>query len=229
MRIVVVDDHRLMRGFLCDFCAIEAGDEVVGEADSGKSAVSEIMRTKPGAVLLDINLPDFGGFRVLEILQEAKCCPRCVLLISAHCSDLMVSLVEHAHVQGFLDKLETGSAVLGAALKSVKEGHSYWSNKFLEMRALRRLDPNAFDKILSDREITVLCMLGALLSDIEIGARLNISWETVAKHRFNIFNKLGLHSKLDLMRYARDHGFSDSPMVSYPSPACAPTRATMQN
>jgi DNA-binding NarL/FixJ family response regulator len=71
MTIVVVDDHSLMRGFLRDFCAIESGYEVVGEAGTGEGAINEIVRTKPEAVLLDINLPDIGGFRVLEILHFA--------------------------------------------------------------------------------------------------------------------------------------------------------------
>jgi len=226
MRIVIVDDHRLMRGFLRDFCVIEAGYEVVGEADCGKSAIIEVMKTKPDVLLLDLNLPDFGGFRVLEILREATCCPRYVMLISAYCTDLTVSLVEHAQVQGFLDKLGTTTLVLGRALKTVTGGQNYWSQNFLEKRASRHSDPNAFDKMLSAREITILCLLGAFLSDEEIGHRLNISAETVAKHRFNIFHKLGLHSKLDLMRYARDHGFLDShAFFSIPSPM--PARAAV--
>jgi DNA-binding NarL/FixJ family response regulator len=203
----------MMRGFLRDFCTIEAGYEVVGEAASGEAAINEIMRTKPDAVLLDVNLPDLDGFRVLEILREANCCPQWAVLISAHCSDLMVSLAEHARVQGFLDKLGTSTAILREALEAVKAGRCYWSRNFSEMRAMRHRDPNAFDKILSDREITVLSMLGVLLSDKEIGHRLNISWETVAKHRFNIFRKLGIRSKLDLIRYARDHGFLNADSI----------------
>jgi two-component system invasion response regulator UvrY len=90
----------------------------------------------------------------------------------------------------------------------VGEGRTYFSDTFKQVKAARHKDSRSFDKLLSDRELTVLTHIGAGQDDGEIARLLNLSTATVEKHRFNILGKLGLDGTKELVRYARDHGFT---------------------
>ena len=84
----------------------------------------------------------------------------------------------------------------------------WFSETFQKVKSARHRDPNSFDKLLTDRERAVLLLLGEPLSDQEVAQRLDISQETVEKHRFNILRKLDLATTTELVRYAREHGFT---------------------
>lgn len=216
MKIVLVDDHSLIR----DLFRVWAGDlshDVLGEADCGSEAVGIILNRRPDLVILDIKLPDFDGFKVIEIVRQAGATCR-ILLMSGFCDDRTVYLVERARVQGFVYKPSCSSRTLQLALVALSEGRTYFSATFCETQKSRRSDPIAFDKVLSDAEQRMLGLLGKLLTDEEIAAELRISTTTVEKHRFHIRQKLGLPSKTELLRYIRDHGFLESPVGSYRKP-----------
>jgi two-component system response regulator NreC len=111
-------------------------------------------------------------------------------------------------VQGFVDKNTNSVAMLHAAIGAVAQGRVWFSDAFLKAKAARLRDPRSFDKILTQRERDVLALVGLPMSDAEISADLHIAIETVEKHRFNILRKLDLQSTTELVRYARDHGFT---------------------
>lgn len=213
MNTVIVDDHELMRELLRKCCSTVAGLNVVGEAGSGQDAVRVVLQERPELLLLDLSLPDFSGFRVLRTLREADFLPRCVLLVSGHCNDLVVFLAEQANVQGFLCKTAATMDGVCQAIRDVAEGRLYWSPSFIEIRDERRGNPDAFDKVLSEREVLILTLCGSLLTDEEIGKRLGITTDTATKHRANIYRKLNITTRLDLIRFAHDPGFYDARMV----------------
>jgi DNA-binding NarL/FixJ family response regulator len=97
---------------------------------------------------------------------------------------------------------------LKTAITTVAQGRAWFSDEFLRVKSVRHQDSNSFDKLLTERERDVLAMVGRPLTDAEISKRLEIAEETVEKHRFNILRKLGLESTTELVRYARDHGFT---------------------
>lgn len=220
MKLVVVDDHRMLRDMLCNACIREFGHEVLAEAGNGKDAIESILRCKPDLVLLDIQLPDMNGFEVIEVIRRAGSDAK-ILLISGYCDPHTVYLVEKAQVQGFVDKPNSVTGSLREALAALARGGSYFSEAFLQVQSSRKRDPRSFDKLLSDTEQRLLAMIGELLSDREIARRLEISELTVEKHRFNIRRKLGMGSKAELLRYVRDNGFmlrtGNVPGVSVPS------------
>ncbi len=207
MKIAIVEDHLMMRDVLRKACRDEFGHEIVAEADTGAAAINAIRRSRPEIVLLDLHLPDLDGFSVLNAIRQTQADCR-VLILSSYCDDYTVFQVEQAHVQGFIDKNSSTVAVLRDALAIVEKGGVYFSETFKKAKADRRNNPHAFDKLLTDREQTILGMIGNLLTDYEIAARLSISDQTVAKHRFNIMRKFDLRSTAELARYARDHGFN---------------------
>lgn len=207
MKIVIVEDHLMFREVLRKVCTRDLRHEVVGEASDGSRAVELVIRTFPDLVLLDLHLPNLDGFSVVEALKQAVPLVR-VLVLSSHCDDYTVFRAEKAHVQGFVDKNTNTVATLKEAINTVAHGKTYFSESFLRIKAARHSDTSSFDKLLTDRERSILSLIGEPLSDAEVGTRLGISLETAQKHRFNILRKLGLRSTHELMRYARTHGFT---------------------
>jgi DNA-binding NarL/FixJ family response regulator len=213
MKAVVVDDHELMRDLLRDCCAAVPNLAVVGEAGTGRDAIQVVLRERPDLLLLDLSLPDTSGFHVLRAIRDSQFNPAFVLLFSGYCNDLTVFLAEQANVQGYLFKTATSMSSISTAIRDVVTGGNCWSREVVEIREARRKDPNAFDKILSPREIEILILLGSLYSDQQVADRLGISPDTAVKHRANILRKLDMQSRLELIRYAQDHGFCDVRMI----------------
>lgn len=207
VRIVIVEDHLMFREVLRKVCTRELGHEVVGEADDGERAVEVVSRTNPELVLLDLHLPLLDGFGVVEAIRK-KAPQVKILMLSSHCDEYTVYRSERAHVQGFVDKNTSSVAALKAAISAIAEGKVWFSEAFLKAKAARHRDPRSFDKLLTDRERAVLTLVGLPFTDAEISRELEISEETVEKHRFNILRKLGLQTTTELVRYAREHGFT---------------------
>lgn len=207
MRIVIVEDHQMFREVLRKVCAEDLRHDVVGEAADGKHAVEIVARLAPDLVLLDLHLPGLDGFGVVEQIRQTNPKVR-ILVLSSHCDEYTVFRSEKLHVQGFVDKNTNSVATLKSAIHAVSEGRAWFSEAFQKTKAARRKDPLAFDKILTERERTILILIGVPLTDAEISAQLGIALDTVEKHRFNILRKLELKTTTELVRYAREHGFT---------------------
>ena len=208
MRTVIVEDHHFTRDLMEKVCSQEFGCALVGEAADGAQAIEVILHLNPDLVLLDMHLPLISGFSVIETVRRAGLNPR-ILLLSAYCDDYAVYRVERIRVDGFVDKRTGTLGELTLAMAAVMAGRTYFSPGFLEMKARRRRDPHGFEILLTDREQTVLAMIGDLHPDLEIARRLRVSTETLEKHRCNLRRKLGLGGGSDLARYAREHGFTE--------------------
>lgn len=207
VRIVIIEDHLMFREVLRKICEEDLQHSVVGEAGDGKRAVEVVAATKPEMVLLDLHLPNLDGFAVLaeirRIVPEVL-----VLILSSHCDDYTVFRAERAAVQGFVDKNSNSVAALKVAIGNVSRGKTSFSDAFKAIRAKRHTDPQSFDKVLGNREREVLALVGQSLRDAEIAEKLGISEQTVSTHRLNIIRKLGVANTTELVRYARDHGFT---------------------
>ncbi len=185
MRVAIAEDYRLMRDLLRTVCAGEFGHEIVAEAATGPLAVAEVLRTKPDLLLLDLHLPGYDGFTVIEKVREQESTTR-ILVISSYCDDYTVSRIGTAPINGFIDKNGSTVAVLREALAAVAADRPYFSETVRQLIDHHRLNAEAFDARLSPRERTVLLMIGRLLADREIAVHLNISCATAEKHRFNM-------------------------------------------
>ena len=207
VRIVIVEDHAMFREVLRKVCARDLRHEVAGEASDGQGAVQLVLTEKPDLVLLDLHLPKLDGFGVVEAIRQAAPGIR-ILILSSHCDDYTVFRAEKTRVNGFVDKNTNTVAVLKQAITAVANGLAYFSPEFLRLKAERHNNPQSFDKLLTDRERTVLALIGEPFQDWEIAMRMDLAEPTVEKHRFNILKKLGLKTTAELVRYARDHGFT---------------------
>ena len=207
VKIVIIEDHMMFREVLRRICEVDLKHRVVGEADDGRRAVEVVTAAKPDLVLLDLHLPNLDGFGVIDEIR--KVLPDVLILVlSSHCDDYTVYRAERANIQGFVDKNTNSVAALKEAISTVASGRGTFSEAFRRVRAKRHSDPNAFDKVLGNREREVLALVGLSLRDSEIAEKLDISEQTVSTHRLNIIRKLGLSNTTELVRYARDHGFT---------------------
>ena len=197
----------MFREVLRKVCSDDLRHDVVGEAEDGQRAVEIVGRTGPDLVLLDLHLPTLDGFGVVEAIRKKSPNVK-ILVLSSHCDEYTVFRSERARVQGFVDKNTNNVAMLKAAIGAIGQGRVWFSEAFLKAKAARHRDPLSFDKLLTERERSVLALLGLPLTDAEIAVELEISEETVEKHRFNILRKLNLETTTELVRYAREHGFT---------------------
>ena len=211
MKIAIVEDERLFREVLRQVCVSELGHEVVGEAGTGREALEVVPSSLPDLLILDIHLPDMDGFEVLRSLRRKRALIK-ALVISSYFNEYTLCRTERAGVQGFIDKSTNTVAELGLAIKAIEGGSTFFGRPFTDARREHGRNPVAFDKVLTDREQTVLSLVGEPLSDAEIAVQLNLSPETVEKHRFNIMRKLGLRSRAESARFARRCGLTRPPL-----------------
>lgn len=214
IRVVVADDHAVVREGIRRVLNDDPDVTVVGEASNGADALAIIEDSRPDVVLLDLGLPDISGLEVVRRLQQAEAPPR-VLVLSMHDDDEYVLRAIRAGVDGYLLKDEAEPAMLRAAVRSVHAGDSYFSGAAAASLAgaLRRpadRGPEA-DPLsrLTDRELEVLRLVAAGRSNKEMAAELGIGRRTVETHRENLMRKLGIRSIAGLTRLALEQGLLD--------------------
>ena len=185
---------------------MQCGCRVVGEAGTGRNAKRVIGVTKPDLVVLDLHLPDGDGFEVAEFIRIRL--PDCrILMISSHCDDYTLLLIERSGAHGFVDKNSQSIKMVGQAIRAVARGKAWFSPAYEEARLARATDPANFAKLLSERECTVLSLIGLSRTNKEIAGRLGITPLTAQTHRNHIMRKLGVSRSAKLIQFAYAHGF----------------------
>ena len=162
-------------------------------------------------LLLDIRLPDGNGLDFIPEMARLKI-QTPVLLLSSSAEEFIVHRVVKSMVSGYVHK-DDEPKVLITAVQTVAAGGSFLSPRFVKLRRELAQSPTAFAKILSDREQELLTAFGAGFSDTDIAAQFALSPTTVKTHRYNIMEKLDLHSAQELQAYALRRGFTTIPAL----------------
>jgi DNA-binding NarL/FixJ family response regulator len=207
VKILIIEDQVMIRDFLVMACSAELEVEQIGQAHDSTSAISECRQLKPDLILLDLELPGADGLDLLPELQKTAPGSR-VIALSSHTDDFTLHRVLRSNLNGFIDKNGQSMKVLPEAVDAVMSGRQFYSPVVHQVLTKLRRDPNAFDKLLSEREQAVLGQIGLGLSNSEIAEQLGISAQTVSNHRHNIMNKIGVHGTPRLIRYAIEKGFT---------------------
>jgi two-component system response regulator NreC len=206
IRIVVIDDHTVVRAGLRLLLEAEDDLEVVGDAGNTRDAVFEVRSSKPDVILLDLVMPDESGIDALpKLLHEAPAVR--VLILSMQDDPSYVREAFAAGASGYVLK-EAADAEVVAAVREVAAGNQYLHPALGARMVAAEAKADAADAAdpLSDREREVMRMLALGHTNHEIAKQLYISVRTAETHRAHIMRKLQLSTRAELVRYAIDHG-----------------------
>ena len=210
LRIMLVDDHPIVRRGVSDILAAAFPQAHINEVGSGNEAIS-LARTQPwDIVILDLTLPDGSGLDVLKRIRELQArLP--VLILSMHTADQFARRAIAAGASGYLTK-DTADEELVAAVTRLIRGGKYFGPQVLE-QVVMGMHPDHDERPherLSDREYQVLRMIGSGKTVSEIAADLALSVKTVSTYRARVLEKMDMRTNAELTHYVVRHGLADS-------------------
>ena len=202
IRVLVVDDHTLVRDGLCRLLDTEEGVEVVGTTGSGREAVRLCRGLEPDVVLLDYKLPDIDGQETTEQLVALGSRAR-ILILTMYANEEYAIRLIRAGAAGFVVKGASSDELVAAIRKVARKG-TYISPGIMEKMAERIGQPpgDPPESALSNRELQVLVRLARGETSREVSEQLSLSLSTIETYRSRILEKLGLRNNSDLTRFA---------------------------
>jgi len=205
IRVVLADDHAILREGLKQLLTADGGFEVVGEARDGHEVMQRVRELEFDVLVLDMSMPGRSGIELIKQVKGEKPKQR-ILVLSMHEEHQYAVRAIRAGASGYLTK-EAASSRLVMALKKVAAGGAYISEGVAEQLALGNMPGNKGEphEALSDREFQVFRMLAEGKSVADIAERLTLSVKTVSTHKANILQKMGLATTGELIRYALAH------------------------
>jgi len=208
IRILLADDHAVVRQGFKMILAAQAEMEIVGEAGNGREAVDLAQKLKPDVVVMDVAMPELNGIEATRRLAASSPHTR-VLALSMHKDSVYVREILRAGARGYLLK-DSVAADLVSAVRAVAAGEGYLSPAVSDavLNDYRRHVTNPIDQLTS-REREVLQMLAEGKTNKEIAVVLNLSVYTIDAHRGRIMEKLNVHSINELVRFAVRNGLID--------------------
>ncbi|HST51157.1 MAG TPA: response regulator transcription factor [Pyrinomonadaceae bacterium] len=210
LRILLVEDHEIVREGVRVMVGAQADMEVVGEAGDGSTALRLAQELRPDIIVMDISMPGMNGLQATQKMKQ--CCPEVkVLMLTRHTDLGFLQQILAAGASGYVLK-QSASTELIRAIRTVAAGGSHLdptiAGKVMGGFARSRSKPRAEAQgSISDREAEVLRLIALGYSNKEIAARLEISVKTVEVHKANAMRKLDMRSRIDIVRYALLQGW----------------------
>ncbi|MES3000108.1 MAG: response regulator transcription factor [Pseudomonadota bacterium] len=208
-RIVIADDHAIVREGLKRIVSTTGEFDIVGEAGDGDEAMRLVRTIDFDVLVMDLSMPGRSGMELIKLVKAEKPKLR-ILVLSMHQEVQYAVRAIKSGASGYLTK-ESAPTLLEQALRKIAGGGAYISAEVAEQLALGAMPggEKAPHEALSDREFEVFRLLVAGESVTEIGVRLNLSAKTVSTHKSNLMQKLAIHNAADLVRYAIRHGLGE--------------------
>jgi two-component system, NarL family, response regulator NreC len=209
VRILIADDHGVLRAGLRSLLRLEPGMEVIGEAGDGNETMRLAEELRPDVVLLDISMPGADGIAVTRNIRNR--CPEVkLLMLTAHEDQTLLLEAMRAGAAGYVVKRALDTELTGA-IAAVARG-DYYVHPSMTRALLNTTSPQVlpggkdYEEILTPREVQVLRLLAQGNTNNQVADALALSVRTVESHRANIMDKLHLRNRAELVRYARDKG-----------------------
>ena len=225
IRVLIADDHAVLRAGLRMLLGAQPDMEVVGEAADGDEAVRKVLETRPDIALIDITMPVTGGVKAIERIRQ-QCPETRVLVLTMHEVPAYLRSALAAGASGYVVKSAAGSELL-SAIRGVHRGRTVLDPALAAVVVQGALGKRTVGSqaggpgnLLSPREREVLDLVAQGYTNQKIADRLGLSVKTVETYRSRLVEKLGLRSRADLVRYALDSGLFGSGQT--PSEEAAP-------
>jgi len=208
--VILADDHPLVLNGLYHLLREHPGFEVLERCSSGTEALAAVQRHRPDILVLDLLMPGMDGLAVARELSRLELAPNIVLLTAQLHEDQLIEAL-HLGVKGFVLK-EMATKLLVECLRRVHAG-GQWLEKDSANRAMakmvrREAKGREISTLLTPREIEVVRMVATGMTNKEIGAKLHIADGTVKIHLHNIYEKLNINRRAELVRVADDYGLN---------------------
>ena len=212
IRVLVVDDHTIVRDGICALLALAGDIEVVGEAVNGNEALKMVAKLQPDVVLMDIAMPIMGGLEATRRVRKNFPGTKVLALTQYDDSEYVIPIIE-AGASGFVTKMSAFSE-LAAAIEAAHKGESYLSStaatalvEEYQQKTVSEGEQDPYQQ-LTDREREVLKLVSEGKSSQEIADLLFISVRTAEHHRANLKKKLDIHRTAELTKYAIRKGYT---------------------
>lgn len=212
IRIMLADDHKMIRDGLRALIEKHQNMEVIGEAADGQAAVQTVRKLSPDIVVIDIGMPELNGIEATRRITALKCGPK-VIGLSMHADRRYVSQMLKAGASGYILK-DSAFEELVQAIETVAKGKTYLSPQIAgtvvtEFKRTARDDDGTVFTLLTEREREVLQQISEGCSTKETASSLGVSVKTIETHRRQIMEKLNLHSVAELTKYAVKEGLTE--------------------
>lgn len=210
IRIVIADDHAIVREGLKRIVSAADDMELVGEAADGTEVMQRVRDLSFDVLMLDLSMPGRSGMELIKLVHAEK--PRLRILVLSMHQELQYAVrAIKSGASGYLTK-ESAPALLEQAIRKLAGGGAFISAEVAEQLALGAMPGNETlpHESLSNREFEVFRLLVAGISVTDIGLRLKLSVKTVSSHKANLSHKMGLKNQSELIRYALKHGLIDA-------------------
>lgn len=210
IRLLIVEDHHLVRTGLRNIIRDAGGIDIVGEAESGERAIQLNRERMPDVILMDIGLPGLSGFETSERIMAARPEVR-IIVLTVHAQPPFPARLLDMGAAGYLTKACDADELL-RAIRCVHQGQRYIGSEIAQQLAMSLLPgtPRSPFQELTPRELEVALMLARGLKPSAIGQRINVSPKTVSTHKYRIYDKLGVDSEVALLREALRHGLIEA-------------------
>lgn len=211
IKVLIVDDHTLVRMGIRRLLDDLPDVDVVGEASGGEQALAFVKSHHPDVVLLDMKMPGIDGWEVTRRLNKSHPDVK-VIAVTAMCTDLLPTRVLQLGAMGYLTK-ESGAEEMACAIRKVYQGERYLSAEIAQKMAINSLETSqeSLFNQLSEREMQILLMITNGATVHEIMEQLFISNKTVSGYRCRIFDKLGVKNDVELTYLAMKHRIIERP------------------
>ena len=206
IRILIVDDHPIMRDGICALLSLQKDIEIVGEATDGKESIQKALEFVPDVILMDLAMPGMDGLEATRLLKKKIPQVKILVLTQHETKGYILSAIK-AGAAGYIPKKALSSELL-QAIHTVNRGDSYLNSsatKAVMEDYQQQVKKDPYDKLTArEREIMKLVAEGHISR--EIAKMLSITVNTVLRHRDHVNRKLNLHSRTDLIKYAIQQG-----------------------
>ncbi|MEK6566051.1 MAG: response regulator transcription factor [Bacteroidota bacterium] len=215
IRILLADDHALVRSGLIRLLEPNKDILVIGEAEDGEETIRKTKELKPDVVVIDLSMPKISGIEAAKIIR--KDCPESrVLVLTMHENEEYVYQIFRSGANGYILKNANRNEIT-TAIRAVAKGERFFSPRvseimvegYLRKAEEREKQTDSSDVELTTREGEVLSLIAEGFNNQQIADKLFISPRTVDTHRTNIMQKLDVHDSANLVKYALEHGFGN--------------------
>ena len=205
IKVLVVDDHTIVRDGICALLALTGDIEVAGEAANGSEALEKVKKLQPNVVLMDIAMPIMGGLEATRRIRREFPGIKVLILTQYDDKEYVIPIIE-AGASGFISKVAASSELV-SGIRAVYQGYSYLSPPVAKLlvedyqRSGDRTSQDPYEQ-LTDREREILKLVAEGFTTQEIADLLKVTPKTVEGHKTNLMAKLDIHNRIELVKYA---------------------------